>query len=220
MPSEALLRRVVGEYRELPGLRLTFAQACRLWQLDAATCETVLGRLVRERVLHQTRDGRYVASPAPRPGKVAFDATRPRRSASRHRPMHTSVLLVHGGTDDREMYADYLRDKGFSIVAVDTTEAAVPRMDTTDVVVTELVVAGSLTAVELIQRIRGRWSHADKPIIVVTACVVPDMRIAAERAGCDVVLLKPCLPDMLAAELHRLRPRRLGRASVRRRFES
>ena len=31
---EALVQRVRGEFREMPGLRLTFAQACRLWQLD------------------------------------------------------------------------------------------------------------------------------------------------------------------------------------------
>ena len=72
MPSEALLRRVVGEYHEMPGLRLTFAQACRLWQLDAATCEAVIGRLVQQRVLHQTRDGQYIAFPAPRPAKAAL----------------------------------------------------------------------------------------------------------------------------------------------------
>ena len=72
MPSEALLRRVVGEYHEMPGLRLTLAQACRLWQLDAATCEAVIGRLIQQRVLHQTGDGQYMAFPAPRPAKAAL----------------------------------------------------------------------------------------------------------------------------------------------------
>ena len=42
------LRRIQGEYLEMPGLRLTVAQACRLWQVDAATCERVLAQLVRE----------------------------------------------------------------------------------------------------------------------------------------------------------------------------
>jgi hypothetical protein len=37
-PPESLVARIRGEYREMPGLRLTFAQACRLWQLDAPTC--------------------------------------------------------------------------------------------------------------------------------------------------------------------------------------
>jgi CheY-like chemotaxis protein len=69
-----------------------------------------------------------------------------------------------------------------------------------------LLVGGRITAVELIERIRRRWSHADKPIIVVTACILPEVRLAAERSGCDVVLLKPCLPDPLLTELQRLLP--------------
>lgn len=66
MISEDLVRRVRGEFHEMPGLRLTFAQACRLWQLDAQTCEAILARLVGERVLHRSTDGRYLAFPAPR----------------------------------------------------------------------------------------------------------------------------------------------------------
>ena len=64
MPSfESLAARIRGEYREMPGLRLTFAQACRLWQMDGATCETLLEQLVRERFLYQTDNGAYVARP-------------------------------------------------------------------------------------------------------------------------------------------------------------
>jgi hypothetical protein len=67
MTHEPLLRRIRAEYREMPGLRLTTAQACRLWQLDAKTCETVLARLLDEHFLHCTRDGAYVAFPETRP---------------------------------------------------------------------------------------------------------------------------------------------------------
>jgi hypothetical protein len=62
MPQlEMLIARIRGEYREMPGLRLTFAQACRLWQVDARTCETVLERLVREAFLYKTGNGSYIA---------------------------------------------------------------------------------------------------------------------------------------------------------------
>ncbi len=61
MNAEAIVRRVLGEFHEMPGLRLTFDQACRLWQLDAGTCDTVLATLIQDRVLHKTRDGHYVA---------------------------------------------------------------------------------------------------------------------------------------------------------------
>ena len=46
-----LLTRVRGEYSEMPGLRLTLAQACRFWQLDEATCETILRILVQQQFL-------------------------------------------------------------------------------------------------------------------------------------------------------------------------
>ena len=63
-PHESLIARVRGEYREMPGLRLTFAQACRLWQLDASTCEMLLEQLVREAFLYKTGNGSYVAIPS------------------------------------------------------------------------------------------------------------------------------------------------------------
>jgi hypothetical protein len=60
-PLESLVARIRGEYREMPGLRLTFAQACRLWQVDASTCATLLEQLVREAFLYKTYNGAYVA---------------------------------------------------------------------------------------------------------------------------------------------------------------
>ena len=61
-PPDSLLARARGEYLEMLGLRMTLAQACRLWQLDAATCEALLDHLVREGFLHKTDSGFYVAS--------------------------------------------------------------------------------------------------------------------------------------------------------------
>jgi hypothetical protein len=58
---ESLVARIRGEYREMPGLRLTCAQACRLWQVDAHTCQTVLDQLVQEAFLSKTDDGVYIA---------------------------------------------------------------------------------------------------------------------------------------------------------------
>ena len=77
---ESLVQRVRGEFREMPGLRLTFAQACRLWQFDPTTCGVVLEQLIRDGVLLQTRQGHYVAAPRPRPLDVPFD--RPKRAVS------------------------------------------------------------------------------------------------------------------------------------------
>ena len=58
--TEVLLRRVQGEFLEMPGLRLTEAQARRLWNLDAASCGALLGALVDARFLFRTRDGAFM----------------------------------------------------------------------------------------------------------------------------------------------------------------
>ena len=63
-PFDLLVARIRGEYREMPGLRLTFAQACRLWQVDAATCDIVLHILVDEGFLIHRQDGSFIASSA------------------------------------------------------------------------------------------------------------------------------------------------------------
>jgi hypothetical protein len=46
-----LTRRVAREFREMPGLCLTLAQAMRLFSADARSCARVLDALVRTGVL-------------------------------------------------------------------------------------------------------------------------------------------------------------------------
>jgi len=65
-PLDDALRRVQGEYTEMPGLRLTAAQAQRLWGLDRAACDALLGALVDAKFLFQTRDGAFVRSDSSR----------------------------------------------------------------------------------------------------------------------------------------------------------
>ena len=55
-----LVRRVQGEFLEMPGLRLTFAQACRLWALDSSTCRRVLHDLVAAGFVAVSERGLYV----------------------------------------------------------------------------------------------------------------------------------------------------------------
>jgi hypothetical protein len=49
-----------SEYLEMPGLRLTAAQARRLWGLDDRTCTTILNALVNDNFLRLTPDGSYI----------------------------------------------------------------------------------------------------------------------------------------------------------------
>ena len=51
--------RIDSEYREMPGLRLTLAQAARLWGLPAPQCLALLGALVERGRLVETPEGLY-----------------------------------------------------------------------------------------------------------------------------------------------------------------
>jgi hypothetical protein len=65
------MRRVQGEFLEMPGLRLTPAQARRLWGLDAASCDALLLALVDAKFLFRTRDGAFMRMEQTAPVKAA-----------------------------------------------------------------------------------------------------------------------------------------------------
>jgi hypothetical protein len=70
---EQILRRIRSEYLEMPGLRLTCAQAQRLWAMDRQTCTEVLDSLTEDRFLHRRDDGSYARLVD---GAVVFPALR------------------------------------------------------------------------------------------------------------------------------------------------
>jgi hypothetical protein len=55
-----VLQRVQGEYRDMPGLKLTEAQAQRLLGIDCDTCAVVLTTLIERRFLRRMANGLYV----------------------------------------------------------------------------------------------------------------------------------------------------------------
>ncbi len=59
--TDRLCERILAEYREMPGLQLTAAQAARLFGLDPASCEQILQLLVAARRLQRKADGRFCA---------------------------------------------------------------------------------------------------------------------------------------------------------------
>jgi hypothetical protein len=66
--TDDLLRRVCGEFLEMPGLRLRREQAQRLWGLDGPTCSEILDALVQSGFLRRLADGTY--------GRVTEDPVR------------------------------------------------------------------------------------------------------------------------------------------------
>lgn len=61
-PDE-ITRRVIdrawAEFREMPGMALTSAQAARLWGVEGPVAEAVLSALLEDGAVRRGRDGRY-----------------------------------------------------------------------------------------------------------------------------------------------------------------
>ena len=62
MELEAVTRRIREEFREMPGLRLTPAQATRLWGLERDECREVIDTLVAADFLRWTSAGAVTRS--------------------------------------------------------------------------------------------------------------------------------------------------------------
>ena len=71
MRIDEVLQRIQGEFVEMPGLRLTSAQAQRLWGLERDVCDALLGALVDAKFLSQTRDGAFVRLDGAIPARVS-----------------------------------------------------------------------------------------------------------------------------------------------------
>lgn len=58
--AAAVLQRIRGEFHEMPGLKLTTAQAARLWHLEPGHSEALLNALVVDGLLARNPAGAYV----------------------------------------------------------------------------------------------------------------------------------------------------------------
>ena len=56
----SLISRILGEFREMPGLSLTIEQASRLWGCEAVICRGAIDMLVAGGHLRWSRDGRTI----------------------------------------------------------------------------------------------------------------------------------------------------------------
>ena len=74
MRIDEVLQRIQGEFVEMPGLRLTAAQARRLWGLERDVCDGLLGALVDAKFLAQTRDGAFVRVDGAHPTRLTTTA--------------------------------------------------------------------------------------------------------------------------------------------------
>ncbi|MEX1129262.1 MAG: response regulator [Vicinamibacterales bacterium] len=109
-----------------------------------------------------------------------------------------TVLLVEDHADSRAMYAEFLR-LDFKVVEAADGIAAFELMEQTlpDIVVTDLALP-RMDGFELIERMRDDDRFRLVPVIALSGYSGSDHETRAIRAGSDLVLMKPCLPEILA----------------------
>jgi two-component system, cell cycle response regulator DivK len=111
-------------------------------------------------------------------------------------------MLVDDHEDSVAMYALGLEAMGFQPLTAATAEEAYARACTShpDVVVSDITLPGS-SGLDLTRQLRRDAHTSNTGIILLTGHSGSDVQREADEAGCDRFLLKPCMPDALAAEI-------------------
>jgi CheY-like chemotaxis protein len=115
------------------------------------------------------------------------------------------VLLVEDDPQAREGYAEFLESGGFRVAQSGSAEDAYTRTLelVPDVVVTDIALPGR-DGFALASDLRVQARTRGIPVVAMTAYWAADVHERADRAGMSAILMKPCQPDHLIAELHRV----------------
>ncbi len=107
------------------------------------------------------------------------------------------LLLVEDHEDTRQMYAEFL-SASFDVMeaangrqALDAMRQQIPAVVITDFSLPEL------DGFELIKAMRANESTRNVPTICLSGYSGNRHEARAREVGCDRVLVKPCLPDLL-----------------------
>jgi DNA-binding response OmpR family regulator len=133
------------------------------------------------------------------------------RESPEDRPI---VLLVEPDPDTRHMYVEYFRRRALRPIAVATGDWALTLASRVNIIVTGLLLPGHVDGIGLIERLKSDATTRNVPVIVVTSCAWTTERVRAEQAGCDLFLTKPCEPEHLTREVHRLLTTAPGRRTA------
>jgi two-component system cell cycle response regulator DivK len=115
------------------------------------------------------------------------------------------VLVVDDFQDNREMYAEFLSFSGYRVAQAASGQEALDQAFSLlpHVIVMDLSLPG-IDGWEATRRLRRDDRTRRIPIIALTGHALAGHVKVAREAGCDAFVTKPCLPDVLLAEIRRL----------------
>ena len=115
------------------------------------------------------------------------------------------VLIVDDTPDVREMYGEYFTARGFRVATACDGEAGVATATAhrPDVIVMDLSMP-RLDGITAIRHLRADARTRKVPVILLTGYPYKAIEDGALEAGADAFLTKPCLPEDLERQVHRL----------------
>jgi CheY-like chemotaxis protein len=115
------------------------------------------------------------------------------------------VLVVDDYPDAREMYSEYLQFSGFDVVEASNGMEALQRAvaDQPDIILMDLSLP-VMDGWEATRRLKADTRTARIPVVALTGHALAGISEGAKRAGCDAFVTKPCLPEDLVKEIHKV----------------
>ncbi len=115
------------------------------------------------------------------------------------------ILIVDDNADSRRMYAAWFVRAGFRVEEASQGFQGIEKAFklSPDVILMDLLMP-ALDGWETIRLLKGRTRTRTIPIIALTGDTKENDLKLAKNAGCDVLLLKPCLPEVVCAHVRRL----------------
>ncbi len=115
------------------------------------------------------------------------------------------ILIVDDSADSRRMYATYFAQAGFRVEEAAHGFQGIEKAFklAPDVILMDLLMP-ALDGWETMRLLKGRMRTRAIPIIALTGATEEDDLKLAKNAGCDLLLLKPCTPDVLFEHVQRL----------------
>jgi two-component system cell cycle response regulator DivK len=115
------------------------------------------------------------------------------------------IMLVDDYVDNREVYAHYLRYKGYRVEEAEDGHQALEKASRfrPDLIVMDLALPG-LDGWEATRRLKSDPETKSIPVIALTGHAMEGQSERARAAGCDAFVVKPCEPSQLEARIRSL----------------
>jgi CheY-like chemotaxis protein len=118
----------------------------------------------------------------------------------------TPILVVEDDGNTLTGYMEFLATAGFNPTGMADATSALPiaLRNPPEVIVTDITLPGGMSGFEFAAALRADIRTRHVPVIGLTAHWTPQVRSRAADVKMQAILLKPCIPSHLVAELERV----------------